>query len=282
MLSFTDFTYFKTDSYTLKASFYQAENNLKHQTIIYFHGGGLIWGNRFDLPETYIQQFLEAGYHFLTVDYPLAPECALPEIYHCIQQSILWFTKEAGPTLGLDSAEYLLFGRSAGAYLAFLCGKDQTIPAPQKMISFYGYAGINEDFYLRPSPYYLKFPRVAKELVQAMTQPTPIVNGPLETRYGIYIYARQTGAWLELLLPDKSNMQDYSVTDDDLAQLPPTFIAQSNQDQDVPYSIGLLLNQKIPQSQFVTVTDLTHDFDKNTADTQAQRVYLELLNWLDK
>ncbi|MGY3777937.1 alpha/beta hydrolase [Isobaculum melis] len=282
MQSFTNFTYFKTAAYSLEASFYPAKNQVKNKTIIYFHGGGLIWGNRFDLPDSYIQQFLEAGYHFLTVDYPLAPECTLPEIYHAIQQSILWFSQEAASTLGIHSTQYFLFGRSAGAYLAFLCGKDKSLPTPQKIISFYGYPRINESFYLQPSSYYLKFPRFAKELVQAMKQPIPIVNGTLETRYGIYIYARQAGAWLDLLLPDKTTMQDYSLTDTDLAQLPPTFIAQSNQDQDIPYQVGLQLQQLIPQNKFAMVTGLPHDFDKNTEDQQAKKVYLELIDWLDK
>lgn len=68
------FSYATHSSLTLSASFYRSTANLKNETIIYFHGGGLIWGDRDDLPQAYIDLFLKAGYHLLTVDYPLAPE----------------------------------------------------------------------------------------------------------------------------------------------------------------------------------------------------------------
>lgn len=80
MLLYKDFIFHTTEKYQLEASLYQPTGTPLNQTIIYLHGGGLIWGSRFDLPEEYIQLFLSAGYHFLTLDYPLAPEVELPEI----------------------------------------------------------------------------------------------------------------------------------------------------------------------------------------------------------
>ncbi|MFS6998615.1 hypothetical protein [Carnobacterium maltaromaticum] len=45
--------------------------------------------------------------------------------------------------------------------------------------------------------------------------------------------------------------------------LPPTFIAQSTANQDVPYSIQTYLNQHILNKEFITIEGLAHDFDKD-------------------
>ena len=61
----------------LHATLYREKRNRKNLTILYFHGGGLLYGISTDLPENYINEFLNSGYNFLTLDYPLAPETKL-------------------------------------------------------------------------------------------------------------------------------------------------------------------------------------------------------------
>lgn len=64
--------------------------------------------------------------------------------------------------------------------------------------------------------------------------------------------------------------------------LPPTFIAQSTADQDVPYSIGAYLNQHILNKEFITIEGLAHDFDKDPNIKEAQMTYQKLIEWLSK
>lgn len=152
------FTYAQKDGLTLHASFYRSTvKELQNKTIIYFHGGGLIWGDRNDLPKDYIQLFLKNVFHFLTFDYRLAPETKLDGIYQDIQDGFHWFHNEFSKTLHLNSSAFILFGRSAGAYLAFLAAKDTTLPKADALIIFYGYSSIRESFYLRPNSHYVKF-----------------------------------------------------------------------------------------------------------------------------
>ena len=40
--------------------------------IVYYHGGGFLYGERGDLPEPYIDMITAAGYTLVAVDYPLA------------------------------------------------------------------------------------------------------------------------------------------------------------------------------------------------------------------
>ena len=276
------FSFASQSSLTLSASFYRATDNLKAQTIIYFHGGGLIWGDRDDLPKTYIDLFLSAGYHLLTVDYPLAPETALPEVYSTAVDAVKWFINHFDTVLHLPTNNYSLFGRSAGAYLALLVGSDLNIDKkPTKIISFYGYSSIQEPFYLLPSKYYQQYPSIPKSLVDQLIQPEPLAKGILERRYAIYLYARQTGHWLDLVLPDKKNQSQFSLTDDQLALLPPVFIAQSKTDQDVPFQQGEYLNKKVSSAKFVVIEQANHDFDSDSTNKEAQRVYHELIEWLN-
>lgn len=45
----------------------------RHVAILYLHGGGLLYGDRDDLPEPYRNLLLDAGYTLYCLDYPLAP-----------------------------------------------------------------------------------------------------------------------------------------------------------------------------------------------------------------
>lgn len=55
----------------------------------------------------------------------------------------------------------------------------------------------------------------------------------MATRYSIYIYARQTGCWPELL-GTPEDIARYSLSEEDFALLPPGFFTASSGDQDVP------------------------------------------------
>lgn len=141
----------------LKATFYRPSSTITYQaTLLYFHGGGLIFGQRDDLPETYLTLLTQAGYGILAIDYLLAPESRLDLIIDYAQAAVDWFLASASQTaadassakpkndnngnsqtdniqeltvdadnkhenknkLNLPHNRYYLFGRSAGTYLA--------------------------------------------------------------------------------------------------------------------------------------------------------------------
>ena len=56
--------------------------------IFYFHGGGLLFGTKFDLPKYHIDRINEAGYNILAFNYPLAPESDFQEILKHIINSV--------------------------------------------------------------------------------------------------------------------------------------------------------------------------------------------------
>lgn len=276
------FTYASNESLNLNISFFRSNCSTVNQTIIYFHGGGLIYGNRDDLPEEYIDQFLANGFHVMTVDYPLAPESKLPTIIQYLKQSIDWFLTHYQNLLKISSQRYILFGRSAGAYLALLLTAREAQIQPDKLISFYGYHLLNAQGFTTPSQYYNQFKQVPKSSVSRMIKNKMLVDGPIQERFLLYLYARQTGQWLNFLIDPNRQASEFGLTQKELQQLPETFIAQSKQDQDVPYSFAETLNKQIPRSKLYSLEHGEHDFDRVPHQQAAKSAYSQLIDWLTK
>lgn len=253
------------------------------ETIIYLHGGGLIYGTRNDLPKTYLAQFLDAGYHFLTIDYPLAPNFTATEINQSVFQSIEWFLEHFNSTLHLKNSSYILFGRSSGSYLMFkavssLMENKKTLP--KKLINFYGYTSFNLPEFQRPNPKFHSNVHLKFEHIQKYFTPEFIADDPSLSRFVLYVYARQNGKWLDYLGITDSNLKSLEVEDKLLPSFPRTFHAASSMDQDVPFRLSKRLSQVIPNSSFYPVYNLPHDFDTATSDPQARKAYEALLSWL--
>ena len=262
----------------LEADWHKATHRRKNTAILYFHGGGLLFGIRRDLPEPYVRSFLEAGYDFFALDYPLAPEAPLEVILssalelaqHCLAQ----------PALAAD--RYLLFGRSAGAYLALqLCELLRRAGAPPSaLLCLYGYAGLTGEEFCTPSRHYLQLPAVPEAAVWKMSTDGPVVWGPLTTRLALYIKSRQEGSWSRLLC-GSSPPEDYSLSAAQLQSFPPAFLAAATMDPDVPYRHSKELSRQIPGSHLSSVYLEAHDFDRDPSGEAGRQVYQEMLHWLE-
>ena len=93
--------------------------------IIYFHGGGLLYGRRKDLPRPHLNTLTQAGYAIIAFDYPLAPAAKLEMIMNDVESSIQYYIDHSdelieSPKSSEGSLPYFLWGRSAGAYLCLM------------------------------------------------------------------------------------------------------------------------------------------------------------------
>ncbi|WP_239257091.1 alpha/beta hydrolase [Listeria ilorinensis] len=278
-------TYAERDGLLLQADFYRSSKS-SAQTIIYFHGGGLIYGSRKDLAEEYISLFLDSGYHFLAVDYRLAPETKLPEIYQDVTDAIQWFQDEATQRWHLETTDYILLGQSSGAYLALLAASDPLIPPPVAVLSFYGYSSLKANWLAEKNAYYAKFAQLSEALVKTMIYPHEITASKVAQRFPLYVYARQTGKWLKMVLGDSTSkdlLTTYSLREEqDFHFLPPLFLAHSRADQDVPISESERLHRGTLTSEFYPVEDLPHDFDTKTTAAEGMAAYQAAIRFLDK
>ena len=183
----------------------------------------MVFGDRNDLPDAYREMLADAGYSLLTIDYPLAPEAQLPEITLCLHQALTWFKEESKNLFNLGSADYVLFGRSAGAYLAFLLAARSADPQLKGLASFYGYYSLEDPSFRLPNAHYNTFPKVPAAYVQQQIRKKPLAVGAVTERFPLYLHARQTGKWVPLFLEDKSKTTAFNLTAEELQSLPPTF-----------------------------------------------------------
>ena len=91
-------------------------------TVVYFHGGGLVSGDKADEPTTaFAKAFAKAGYAFLSVNYRMYTDGAkFPEFLEDGAQAVAFAKKNYADKLG--NGKIVVCGQSAGAWMsAMLC-----------------------------------------------------------------------------------------------------------------------------------------------------------------
>lgn len=72
----------------------------------------------------------------------------------------------------------------------------------------------------------------------------------------------------------------FSLSDGQIAAMPPVFYAASTKDNDVPYAVSKSLARRL-RAHIVTVYGLGHDFDRDTSNPAGPEVYRKCLQWMD-
>lgn len=251
-------------NYFKKAIIYSDTEHTPKAAILYFHGGGLLYGDKADLPDYHIKRMTEAGYTIISFDYPLSPAAKLPIIMEDICASINHYLAHADLYTG-TLLPYFLWGRSAGAYLCLIAAAHGNLSImPEGILSYYGYGFLCDGWFHTPSTFYRTLPPVSDSCLSAIPEEIH-TTGDLETHYSVYVYARQTGYWKDLIYEgrEKFFFLDYSLRTCD--KLPcPLFCAHSMGDTDVPYEEFLALCSKYNAQRYI-VSCNEHDFDRNTS-----------------
>ncbi|MHC5268565.1 alpha/beta hydrolase [Enterococcus sp. LJL98] len=264
------------ENLTIEATLYRP-SAATQAPIIYLHGGGLVFGQRDDLPLPYIEAFTTAGHPLITLDYLLAPEAKLPFILETLKETLTTVIQQL-PEWGF-SQEYLLMGRSAGSYLADLLIKGGF--QPTRLIHFYGYYTLDVPAFRQPNPSYLVFPRVAPMDVDTLLEPQPIVAGEMGKRYPIYLSGRQFGNWLPRILPSLRDIPTFSVTEEELATFPPTIFIHCRKDADVPYDLSEKAQKIVPHSVLLTIPGEEHDFDRQVS-AENLAIYQQVIDFVKR
>jgi len=98
-------------------------------SLVFAHGGGLMFGNRFLEGEALVDLVESHGIAVAAVEYRLAPEHPYPAALDDVMAVIAWIS--SGGRGGLDPAAVIVGGRSAGGHLAAaaaLRARDEGIP----------------------------------------------------------------------------------------------------------------------------------------------------------
>ncbi|MCY1635494.1 alpha/beta hydrolase [Marinifilum sp. D737] len=125
-----EFVYKRVEGHEIKANVFLPETKGLHPVLIYFHGGGFIFGNRDKgLHEGLRDKLLESGYAVISADYRLVPETKLDQIMSDVLDMLDWVRKNGLEQFNINTNQIAVAGGSAGGYLALASGfKKETAP----------------------------------------------------------------------------------------------------------------------------------------------------------
>ncbi len=129
------FTYKKVQNHEIKANIFIPKVKQMHPVVVYFHGGGFIFGNRDEgLPDVLRDELIKHNYAVVSADYRLAPETKLDEIIKDVRDAILYLRKEGEKEFNTNGEKIAAIGGSAAGYLVLTIGY-KVQPPPQAIIA---------------------------------------------------------------------------------------------------------------------------------------------------
>lgn len=219
-------------------------------TVIYLHGGGYVMGDQSDLP-TKLSEYLMSKYSLITLNYPLAPQCAYADIINYVENHINDLSKE------FSIKKLILMGRSSGSNTIMSIDPNNLDLSPSAIISFYGYSS-SDLSWMSDEIVGLDF-KVNKDLVSNIENNNEIVySRDLETTYPYYYALRKSKRW-----PSVINIEERSLR---FSSDIPIFIAHSIFDTDVPFKAALELRNHFSKSTLYTSTSKKHAFDHDSVE----------------
>ena len=133
-LPFKTYTYDTSKALTL--DFYSSALAGKRPCIIVVHGGSWKGGDSQQLPELN-SELAKAGYHVASITYRLAPQHLFPAPVEDVGDAVSFLHSKAN-TLNIDTASFVLLGRSAGGQIVLTAAYTLQNPSIKGVISFYG------------------------------------------------------------------------------------------------------------------------------------------------
>ncbi|MEH7123728.1 MULTISPECIES: alpha/beta hydrolase [unclassified Bacillus (in: firmicutes)] len=272
--------------YALKADFHEPDRE-NAPVVVYIHGGGLLWGTRKELSAEMIQLYTNNGFAVFSIDYRLAPETKLSGILDDIQDALNWIKSEGPNQFSIDPDRIAVIGGSAGGFLALSTGTLSN--KPRAIVSFYGYGDIGANWATTPNSYYLQKDRVPKEIADQLVSNQIITEASVQPRFLLYLYARQTGDWIQEVTGinpqmNEETIQKYSPIYNIDADYPPTLFLHGTKDVDVPYEQSVLMSEALSkasvESKLITIPNGEHVFDKDFHNPTVQDALKEVIEFL--
>ncbi|KAF8815570.1 alpha/beta-hydrolase [Phlegmacium glaucopus] len=185
--------------------------------IVFFHGGGLMMGNRRDFFPAWLQKRANSlGYAFISADYQLLLPSTGHDILNDIQDVFKFVTENniahRKTTFEIDPEKIIIAGGSAGGALAHLAAGHISSPKPKGVLALYPMGG---DFltahWLQPKtkPFFMGRPLLDPAIFKKFLYPFPeglpaptsdalptITGLPTEPRMAFSLTV-QLGNWLD-------------------------------------------------------------------------------------
>ncbi len=173
--------YADLDHNKLTLDFYSSERKGLRPCVVVIHGGSWCGGNSEQLPELN-SQLARDGYHVASVNYRLAPKYTSPAPVEDITEALRYLKKHSNQ-LGIDTGNFILLGRSAGAQLALVTAYTSQVPGIRGVINFYGPTDMVWGYQAPSNPLVLDAKKVMEDFLGGPYEKMPqnyIQSSPVE------------------------------------------------------------------------------------------------------
>ena len=131
-----ELTYYTSANTNLTLDYYRSRRDGSRPLVLVVHGGSWKGGDSHQLPELN-SRLAALGYNIASINYRLAPDFHSPAPVDDIHAAITYLRQNA-VRLGIDTTNWVLLGRSAGAQIVLASAYTQHEPGLRGVISFYG------------------------------------------------------------------------------------------------------------------------------------------------
>jgi acetyl esterase/lipase len=204
------FTYKKTPGRDLSIDFYPASGKGHRPCVIVIHGGSWSSGDSKQLPA--LNSYLaNRNIHVAAINYRLAPDYKFPAPVEDTKE-VMQYLKQHSAELQIDTTNFVLLGRSAGAQIALMAAYTFQDPGIKGVISFYGPADMAWGARIKSNKLVLDVDKVFREYlgglidqvpqiyeestacnyVTSKSKPTLLIHGPNDALVSYYHSVRLT------------------------------------------------------------------------------------------
>jgi acetyl esterase/lipase len=180
-VAYKTLTYTNSPQIPLTLDFYPAKTAGKKPCVVVVHGGSWSSGDSGQLPE--LNSALAAkGYNVASVNYRMAPAFKNPAAVLDVQQAFSYLRANAG-RLNIDTNNFVILGRSAGAQIALLYAYTQRSPGVKGAIDFYGPADMVWGYAMPASPLVMNSRAVMERYLGGTYKAIPqkyVASSPIE------------------------------------------------------------------------------------------------------
>ncbi|MCO5950479.1 alpha/beta hydrolase [Mucilaginibacter flavidus] len=154
---------------------------MKRPCVIVVHGGSWAGGDSQQLPE--LNSYLALrGYNVASINYRMAPKWQTPAPVEDIKATIAYCRQHADE-LHIDTDNFILIGRSAGAQIALLAAYTMHEPALKGVVDFYGPADMVWGYSIPSNPLIMDSRKVMEQYIGGPYSKVPqkyVACSPLE------------------------------------------------------------------------------------------------------
>jgi len=163
MMKYKRIPYAKTDGEELTLDYYQSTIHGTHPCVVVVHGGSWCGGNSQQLPELN-SELARHGFQVVSVNYRLAPKYTSPAPIEDIVTALDYLKKHSAE-LKIDTNNFILLGRSAGAQLAMVTAYTLQVPGIRGVVNFYGPTDMVFGYETPANPYVMDSRKVLEDFL---------------------------------------------------------------------------------------------------------------------